>query len=56
MFLLEGIAQVFVTSVLKRETTLPRPYIGVETMGHALFMPVAWLTNKVILQHCILFM
>jgi hypothetical protein len=26
-------AQVFVTRVLKRETNLPRPYIGVESMG-----------------------
>ena len=48
--------QVFVTRVLKRESTLPRPYLGVESMGDALFMPVAWPTNKVILQPCILFM
>jgi hypothetical protein len=45
-----------VTRVLKRESTLPRPYLGVESMGDALFMPVAWPTNKVILQPCILFM
>ncbi|XP_035820268.1 uncharacterized protein [Zea mays] len=38
--------QVFVTRVLKRESTLPRPYLGVESMGDALFMPVAWPTNK----------
>jgi hypothetical protein len=48
--------QVFVTRVLKRESTLPRPYLGVESMGDARFMPVAWPTNKVILQPCILFM
>jgi len=38
--------QVFVTRVLKRESTLPRPYLGVESMGYALFMPIAWPTNK----------
>jgi hypothetical protein len=29
--------QVFVTRMLKRESTLPRPYLGVESMGGCSF-------------------
>lgn len=34
--------EVVVNVVLKRDTVLPRPYDGVETMADAYKMPIAW--------------
>ncbi|CAN6371964.1 unnamed protein product [Urochloa humidicola] len=34
--------EVVVNFVLKRDTVLPRPYDGVETMADAHNMPIAW--------------
>ena len=48
--------QVFVTRVLKKGKYSATTILRCREYGDALFMPVAWLTNKVILQPCILFM
>jgi hypothetical protein len=40
--------EVIVTCVLKRDTILPRPYDGMETLADASMMPIAWPYKKVI--------
>ena len=40
--------EVVVTSVLKRDTILPRPYGNIKTMGDADMMPLAWPYKRVI--------
>jgi hypothetical protein len=41
--------EVIVTCVLKRDTILPRPYDGMETLADAMKMPIAWPYKKVII-------
>jgi len=41
--------EVVVNVVLKRDTVLPRPYDGVETMADAYKMPIAWPYQRVII-------
>ena len=40
--------EVIVNVVLKRDTILPWPYDGVESMADALNMPIAWPYQRVI--------
>jgi hypothetical protein len=40
--------EVIVTYVLKRDTILPHPYDGMETLADASMMPIAWPYKKVI--------
>jgi hypothetical protein len=49
--------EAVVNVVIKRDAILPRPYPGVERMGDALKLPIAWPYNRVIncLSHCFLF-
>lgn len=49
--------EVVVNVVIKRDAVLPRPYAGVEKIGDALKLSVAWPYNRVINYpiHCFLF-
>jgi hypothetical protein len=49
--------EVVVNVVTKRDAILPRPYPGVEKMGDALKLPIAWPYNRVTNcpSHCFLF-
>jgi hypothetical protein len=49
--------EVVVNHVLKRDATLPRTYPGVEKMGDAHRLSIAWPYNRVIYHpcHCFLF-